>query len=104
MSVKGGRKIDLRKAYEISDKILFVASQIKMVFVKAFRHALLDVVTTSYSNIDEILHSFLVFVDYKKAFDTVCHEILSAKLNNYSIRGSALNLIFKLFILQNSII
>ena len=56
-------------------------------------HALLDVVTTAYSNIDKMLYSFLVFVDYKKAFDTVCHKILSAKLDNYGICGPAFNLI-----------
>ena len=49
-----------------------------MVFVKVFRnnHALLDVVTTAYKIIRKMLYSFLVFVDYKKAFDTVCHKII----------------------------
>ena len=48
-------------------------------------YALLDVVTTTYSNIDKMLYSFLIFVDYKKAFDVVCHQILLAKLDNYGI-------------------
>ena len=39
-------------------------------------HAVLDVVTTVYSNIDKMLYSFLGFVDFKKAFDTVSHKIL----------------------------
>ena len=29
----------------------------------------------------------------KKAFETICYKILSAKLDNYGIRGPALNLI-----------
>ena len=40
-----------------------------------------------------MLYSFLGFVGFKKAFDTVCHKIILAKLDNYNIRGPALNLI-----------
>ena len=39
-------------------------------------HAMLDLTTTAYDNIDNNLHTELVFIDFKKAFDTVCHKIL----------------------------
>ena len=32
-----------------------------------------------------------LFIDFKKAFDTVSHKFLLKKLNHYGIRGSALN-------------
>ena len=56
-------------------------------------HALLDVVTTTYDNINKMLYTLLIFIDYKKAFDTVCHKILLSKLEHYGICGPALNLI-----------
>ena len=39
-----------------------------------------------------MLYTLLIFVDYKKVFDSVCHKILS-KLQHYGICGPALNLI-----------
>ena len=48
-------------------------------------HAMLVVVTSSYDNIDDHSYSELAFVDLKKAFDTVSHNILLTKLSNYDI-------------------
>ena len=40
-----------------------------------------------------MLYTLLIFIDHKKAFDTVCHKILLSKLEDYELRGPALNLI-----------
>ena len=56
-------------------------------------NAMLNVVTSSCDNIDDHSYTGLAFVDLYKAFDTVSHNILLTKLNNYGIRGVALTLI-----------
>ena len=54
---------------------------------------MLDVVKAAYDNIHENLYTGLVFVVLRKAFDTVCHQILSSKLEHYRIQGTTYNLI-----------
>ena len=46
-----------------------------------------DIVNTILQNIDNGKFSCGVFIDLKKAFDAVNHEILLAKLENYGVRG-----------------
>ena len=43
-------------------------------------HALIDVVTNSFDNINANLYTGLVFLDLTKAFDTVSHDTLLCKL------------------------
>ena len=59
---------------------------------------LLDVITSTYDNINDNAFTGLVMVDLKKAFDTVSHSILLSKLQNYGIRGVAADL--RAFVLE----
>ena len=43
------------------------------------------------STIDNGYYNFGVFIDLKKAFDTVNHSILLKKMEHYGIRGIAIN-------------
>ena len=52
-------------------------------------HALLDLVEEITSSIDAKKISIGVFIDLKKAFDTVNHDLLIDKLEYYGIRGIA---------------
>ena len=55
--------------------------------------ALINLTETIYSSLNSKDFNITVFIDLKKAFDTVSHSILLNKLEKYGIRGTPLNLI-----------
>ena len=56
-------------------------------------HALLDVTSETYNAIQRNHHTALMYIDLRKAFDTVSHNILLQKLYHYGICGPAHKLI-----------
>ena len=59
--------------------------------------ALADVIETINNNIENLKKCSVVSIDFKKAFDTIEHNILLKKLDHYGIRGITLDL-FKSYI------
>ena len=51
------------------------------------QHAIIDIVDKICKNMESKKFTCGIFIDLKKAFDTVDHSILLSKLNHYGIRG-----------------
>ena len=52
-------------------------------------NALVDFLKFTYDSLDDNFYVFSTFLDFKKAFDSVDHDILLNKLHHYGIRGIA---------------
>ena len=50
-------------------------------------HAIINKVTSTYDNINRNQFTAIFFLDFIKAFDTVCHKTLLKKLYYYGLRG-----------------
>ena len=71
----------------IEQKNLLTPSQYGFRKAHSTQHAILDIVNTVQTNMDNHLFSCGIFIDLKKAFDTVDHKILLHKLDHFGFRG-----------------
>ena len=54
-------------------------------------YALMEITENIKESIDNGKYGYGIFIDLKKAFDTVNHKILLTKLEHYGVRGVMLN-------------
>ena len=51
----------------------------------------MDILTDAYDAIKNKHYTALIFINFRKAFDTVCHKILLDKLYHYGIEAQLIH-------------
>ena len=70
---------------------IFYESQFGFQKGRSTLHSLIEIVENIRSCIEQRNYGCGIFIDLKKAFDTVNHQILLNKLEHYGIRGKSLD-------------
>ena len=94
-------KLMYKRLRSFCEKNIFFSSQYGFRDNCSTQHAILDILNKIQSKIDANLFSCGIFIDLKKAFDTVDHSILLHKLNHYGVRG-IINSWFSSYLLKRS--
>ena len=83
-------KIMYKRIYEFLEKHnIIYPNQFGFRLFHSTIHALTHMTESIRTSIDNNMFVAGIFIDLQKAFDTVDHNILLSKLNNYGIRGTA---------------
>ena len=77
------------KSWFIKDLLSLYSSQYGFRSRHNTQHATLEILNDILTNFDKRQFTFCLFIDLKKAFDTVNYDILLSKLENYGCRGVA---------------